>query len=302
MSVISQPIPTIAKSRYRSRLGIIIAKELGDIVLRRPGLGVFLRAAFLVVPMTLVCARMISGVHGQDPLPSRPMFEDNTMRMQFPNELWIVSMILPMMVGLFIGQTEDRGTLEPLLVTAARRWEIIAGKQLAFGLAWFGFVLIQVAMLAVLPHISAVVSWCPFLNYFHPTMAFFVKLALVSTFGGWSGYAAFSLLSMSLRATGILLVIIVSCIFSLAGQYCSTLWPLLGFTPLINMANGLSAVFADLPYDPRIQDPAPHFGAAWDHPHFWLVAVVGAAVTTSVLAALMVRGLRSGELMTNTAK
>jgi hypothetical protein len=302
MTAATKPISTAAKPRYHSRLGIILAKELGDLALRGPALPISLAVAFLVVPAALAFAGLTSGGAWHDPLPIRSLIEDGNLRTMLPTGLWLASMCLPMWAALFPGQIDSSGALVSLLTTGVRRWEIVAGKLLAFGIVWGGFSLIQAAMLAVVPHIPGVTSLCPFLGYFHPTPGFFVELTLVLLFGGCSSYAFSSCLLLRAAARdsrfGLALFIAVE----LLGTYCRPLWPLLGLTPLLNVSNGLSAVFADLPYDPRVHDSARHFGAVWDHPHFWLVAVIGAIVTTVVLAALMIRALRSGVPLPNTAK
>ena len=290
-----------AKQPYDSRLEVVVCKELSDIILSKPALRGFLKAALLVIPIAIVFVQAISGSHN-DLFSNAPTFLDNDIRTTFPNIIWIAAVFLSGMAGLFINQIEPVGTLEPLLVTSVRRWEIVAGKLIAFGIAWFGFAVIQAMILAIIPYIPALVAASPFLSYFHPTATFFAEFVLVFTFGGVSAYAAFLYMLLCPRPVTSILIIIVACIGSLAGQYVTTPWPLLGFIPLMNLSNGLSAVFAGLPYDPRVQNPSPHFGASYDHPGFWIVCVAGGIITSLILGALTVRNLRAGMPLPDTAK
>jgi len=304
MAVASRAVrnASIKHSRYHSRLGIVIAKELSDFIWGKPGLGVLIGIALFVVPIALAFTRMVGGGNAHYEPSLYPTMEDSDMRNVLSDGLWMASFFISMMGGLLTGQNETKGTWESMLITSARRWDIVGGKLLAFGLVWSCLSIIQATTLAVLSHISAVVVLCPFLSYFHPDMAFFAKLALVLTFGGCSTYALFSYFNARPVRYTYRFAIVTFAIIELICRHWPITWPLLGFVPLMNTNNGLSAIFGALPYDRRVESPMPHFGAPWDHPGFWIVCVAGGIITTLILAALTVRNLRAGMPLPNTAK
>ena len=303
----ASPTPAAVKPHYHSRLGIIVAKELGDMVLAQRPFPTNLLIALLFVPVTLALSQLASIGHGHVSFPMQAIFANSDLRDFFPNILWLSSMFL--ITTMSAVQMEIMRTLEPLLATCTRRSEIITGKLLAFGILMFCFSLIQVAMLIIAAYTPAVYAWYPFLSYFHPSAAFFAELILVLTFGGCAACAFFlyvrirpitsdarSAAGNNVCTFGIFVVI------ELASAHYPALWPLLGFTPLLNINKALSQVFSQLPMDPRVLNPPPFFGAVWDHQYFWLVVVIGSAVTTLVFAALILRNLQVGERHSNNAK
>lgn len=304
MTAASSPISRGMRPRYHSRLGIIIAKELGDFFLRTTTGWIYLAAAFLVVPAVLAFVRLMLsnvslGAHAHDPI-----LEDGNMRNVFPRMFGIAGILVPSLMSISPLQVESvsRSTLEPQLITAARRWELVVGRLLVFGLLSLVWATVQAAMLAVLGHVPVLIAWCPFLSYFHPTSRSLVELAIVMTLGACSVFAINNSMTLVAARLQARFLLIGMCLLGLIVWKIPSLWPVAGFIPFMNTIGGIFAVFSQLPYDARVVPVPPPTNILWNNPAFWLIAAIGSLAITAFVTSATVCSLQKGDLMAARVK
>jgi hypothetical protein len=293
MTAASKPARTVASPRYHSRLGIVVARELRGFFLDSK-IGWFLVAfAILIVPYALYMMHDVGALSPQN--------VDQDLRRSFAEHL------LPLGIGPIllssIWSNQDAAMREPLLVTAAKRHDLVFGRLLAAVVAWFGISLLAALELALLPQVPGLVSWRPFLGYFHPDLAFVVRLTLAWTVCGCGTFALFAYApnipepSPHQYLWVIFLIPTVVALLKLPENvYLSAL------IPMANTMSGVNAAFAQLPLDPRVHSRTPPLALGWNAPHLWLITVVGASISAVVLSILTVRSLDRGEILSNTAK
>jgi hypothetical protein len=148
---------------YHSRVGVMILHELREFLSWRPW-WMWLILFFGFVPIT-------ASISGWDDLESISMGLHN----------------FGMMATVFafvMSREEKDGTLEPLLATGVRRWEIVAGKFIVGALLYSTWVLTQLTLILVIVNLPAVVARHAFLLHFHPNATLVVNLVLVLVLGG----------------------------------------------------------------------------------------------------------------------
>jgi len=303
MTTTSKSISPVVKPRYHSRLGVIVAKELGDKFQRSRRGRVIIVMALLIVPISLYLARQAA--YGSS-YTTDPFMENMDMRRQLPLHL---SMLI--LAGTILwrkeaaGDREEAMMLEPLLATATKRWELVLGRLLAFAIAWLGVTAIITLSLATELRIPAIVAWCPFLSYFHSNVTFFAQFALAyllygcCTFAGWE----FVMLLRNKRGSIEFFAAILLMLIPLIAVILGTNWAsyLLGFGPLNNGAP-ISAAFSQLPLDPRVHFRTVELANEYHKPYLWLCLVVETAITTMTLSIMTARGLDRGDSLWNTAR
>lgn len=261
-----------------SRIGTIVAKELDD-HFKRNRLG--LLHAIMAVSIVPAAAFMLDD-------GSATAIADSNMRVNFP--LLFGTMLGASSVSMAFGPSLKDGatkTLEPVLTTSLRRMEFVLGKFLALAILWTGFMALQVAMLGLftLPFIHGRFAM---FGYFHPRPLFWIELPalLIST---WLMLAAAGfLLSTCKRRLQIPIFLgTLSVLAVLVGSF-HELWPLTAITPYFNLTNGLANLFAELPYDPRVQPLFFSLGLPY-HPHTVAITIAASTVMAALFLWLTVR-------------
>jgi len=304
MGVSSKPMHrSLAKSRYHSRLGVILAKEFGDIFKRSATGWGLLVLAMLAVPAILYIFKSgdYSAPGSLGEYARSPVQSDGIMRQSF-------AMMLLGMAGTFgpvilpvMSMRDNAGTLEPLLVTATRRWELFAGRVLAFGIFWMGIGIVLAAVLGAAPQIPAVVSWCPFLSYFHPNGVFALKFILIWTINGALMLTAAESVAYLNTVRSVKLFGLALSAAAMVALAVPKAWLFAAFVPIMSGLFGIQSVFNQLPYNADVHIQRHTSLLPSEHPHFWILSIVGALTTTIVLTTLMALSRQDGGLLLKAA-